>query len=177
MGIGETLRWALSYIVMRAAGDQAKTACGNPQLCAGIEVGIEGGTHTVGQLMLERVKARQQIGEYTEVSNEEEESGGVAACRNKIIIETVGTEEESAEILEAMQEMEVKLGRGYLVEVDDGVDGTLRSLGAREFLTPNAEPSGTTIVDAHDGFNELSQLEMLWTVRHCGVAGARFAFN
>ena len=34
VGIGETLRWALAKLVMRAAGDQAKTACGNLQLCA-----------------------------------------------------------------------------------------------------------------------------------------------
>ena len=48
MGIGETLRRALAKLVMRAAGEQAKTACGNLQLCAGLEAGIEGATHTVG---------------------------------------------------------------------------------------------------------------------------------
>ena len=37
MGIGETLRRALYKLVMRAAGDQAKTVCGNLQLCAGLE--------------------------------------------------------------------------------------------------------------------------------------------
>ena len=40
-----------------------------------------------------------------------------------------------------------------------------------------AEPSGTTLVDARNGFNELSRLAMLWTVRHCWPAGAIFAFN
>ena len=48
MGIGETLRRTLAKLVMRASGDQAKTACGNPELCAGLEVGIEGATHAVG---------------------------------------------------------------------------------------------------------------------------------
>ena len=38
--IGETLRQALAKLVMRAAGDQAKTVCGNIQLCAGLEAGI-----------------------------------------------------------------------------------------------------------------------------------------
>ena len=42
MGIGETLHRALDKLVMRAASDQAKTACGNLQLCAGLEAGIEG---------------------------------------------------------------------------------------------------------------------------------------
>ena len=46
--IGETLRRALAKLVMRAAGDQSKTACGNLQLCAGIKAGIEGAIHAVG---------------------------------------------------------------------------------------------------------------------------------
>ena len=56
--IGETLRRALTKLVMRAAGDQAKTACGNLQLCAGIKAGIEGATHAIGQRRVERVRAR-----------------------------------------------------------------------------------------------------------------------
>ena len=47
---------ALAKLVMRAAGDQAKTARGNIQLCAGFEAGIEGATHTVGQQRLERAR-------------------------------------------------------------------------------------------------------------------------
>ena len=57
VGIGETLRRTLAKLVMRAAGDQAKTACGNLQLCAGLEAGIEGDTHTLGQRRVERVLA------------------------------------------------------------------------------------------------------------------------
>ena len=57
--IGETLRRALAKLVMRAEVDEAKTACGNVQLCAGIEVGKEGDTHAVGQRRLERVRARR----------------------------------------------------------------------------------------------------------------------
>ena len=48
VGIGETLCQALAKLVMRVAGDQANTACGNIQLCAGLEAGIEGATHAVG---------------------------------------------------------------------------------------------------------------------------------
>ena len=43
---------------MRSAGDQAKTACGNLQLSAGLESGIEGATHAVGQRILDRVRVR-----------------------------------------------------------------------------------------------------------------------
>ena len=59
MGIGKTLRRALAKLVMRAAGDQAKTACGNLQLCAGLEAGIEGATHAVGQRRMVRVRERR----------------------------------------------------------------------------------------------------------------------
>ena len=34
------------------------------------------------------------------------------------------------------------------------------------FLTQDAEPIGKTLVTAYNGFDELSLLEMLWTVRH-----------
>ena len=43
VGIGETLRGSLAKLVMRAAGEQANTACENLQLYAGLETGIEGG--------------------------------------------------------------------------------------------------------------------------------------
>ena len=52
VGIGETLHRALAKLVTRAAVDQAKKACGNLQLCAGLEAGIEGATHAVGQRRL-----------------------------------------------------------------------------------------------------------------------------
>ena len=46
--IGGTLHQDLAKLVMRAAGDQAKTACGNLHLCAGLKANIEGATHAVG---------------------------------------------------------------------------------------------------------------------------------
>ena len=54
IGIGETLRRAITRLFMRAVGDQAKTACGSLQLCAGIEDDIEGATNTVAQTQQER---------------------------------------------------------------------------------------------------------------------------
>ena len=56
VGIGETLRQALDKLVMRADGDQMKTACANLQLCAGLGAGIEEATHAKGQRSLERVR-------------------------------------------------------------------------------------------------------------------------
>ena len=66
VGIEETLCQALAKLIMRSAGDQAKTACGNLQLCAGLEAGIEGATHAVGQRRLDWVKWRRREEEEVE---------------------------------------------------------------------------------------------------------------
>ena len=58
VGIGGTLHRYLAKLVMRASGNQAKMACANFQLCIGLEVGIEGATHTVVQRRIERVRAQ-----------------------------------------------------------------------------------------------------------------------
>ena len=55
--------------------------------------------------------------------------------------------------------------------------GTQRALVALEFLNQDADPSGTTLVDSCNEFNELSRLAMLWTVCHRCPEGARFVFN
>ena len=60
MGIGETLCRALEKLIMRSAGDQAKKACGNLHLCAGLEAGIEGATHIVGQRQRDRAVQRKR---------------------------------------------------------------------------------------------------------------------
>ena len=54
---------------------------------------------------------------------------------------------------------------------------TPRALGATGFLTQEAEPIRTIIVDACNRFNKLSYLEIIWTAHHCWLARARFEFN
>ena len=108
-------------------------------------------------------------------SEEEEERRRATRLLNNLTIETAGTEEEAAEHLDAALGMEVEeTGES---EGEEGGDGTQRALGALEFITQDAEPSGTTLVGSCNGFNDLIHLVMLWTVRHRWPAGARFAFN
>ena len=90
-------------------------------------------------------------------------------------METEGTEEQAAGILESALGIDVDIeeeGEGE----EDGEE-TLRALRAIEFLTQDTDPSGTMIFDARNRFSDLSHLEMLWTVRHCWLAGASFTFN
>ena len=51
------------------------------------------------------------------------------------------------------------------------------ALVATGFLTQEANLIDTTIVDSRNGFNELSLLEMLWTVQPFWSAEERFVFN
>ena len=98
---------------------------------------------------------------------------GVDRALNNLNIETVGTEEEATEQLEAALGMEVEeTGEG-----EEWGDGTLRALEFLEFLAQDSEPSGTTPIDARNRFNKLSRLAMLWTVRNLWPAGERFVLN
>ena len=108
MGIGETLHQALAKRVMRTTGDQAKTACGKLQLCAGLEAGIEGTTQAVGKRRLARVRERRAESDKEEVAGDEEEDrGGISAGLNNLTIETTGTEEEAATGLAVALKMQV----------------------------------------------------------------------
>ena len=91
MGIGDMLRRALDKLVMREAGDQAKTACGNLQLCADLDACVEGATHAVGQPRLDRVRGRWR--EEAAGSSDKEEGGVIVEILNNLNIETAGTEE------------------------------------------------------------------------------------
>ena len=60
IGIRGMLRRYLAKLVMRASGYQAKTACGNLELCTGLESGIEGATHAVVHRRRERAVGRRK---------------------------------------------------------------------------------------------------------------------
>ena len=81
-------------------------------------------------------------------------SGRLDTLLKNLTIDTAVTEEEAVEQLEAALEMEVE----DTVKGKEYIYGTQRALGAPEFLTQDAEPSETTLVDACNGFNELSRL-------------------
>ena len=97
-----------------------------------------------------------------EAEEQEEKSGEVDGLMSNLIIETAVTKEEAAKGLAAALGMEVKVDRES--EGEEGGGRPQQALEPLEFLTQDADPSGTTLVDAHNGFNELSRLAMLWTV-------------
>ena len=78
VGIEETLCQSISKLVMRAAEDQAKKACGSLQLCTGFEAGIEEVAHAVAQRRRERTAPAQE-----ERAADESEYGSTAAEDNE----------------------------------------------------------------------------------------------
>ena len=84
---------------------------------------------------------------------------------------------DGLEVILGMASQEMKVDEDRDREGEDEGGETQQALGALEFLTQEAEPIGSTLLDAHNGFDELSRLAMLWTVQHCWPAGARFVFN
>eukprot|EP00957_Ditylum_brightwellii_P162832 12399607-Ditylum_brightwellii.AAC.1 len=106
VGIGEIIRRMAAKMVIRATGGEAKVACDNIQLCAGLEAGIEGAVHAVrmrraqrqAELAEERRReaAEQERGDG-DGDEEEEEVDGTAPMGTKELIvddETLGEEEE-----------------------------------------------------------------------------------
>ena len=87
---------------------------------------------------------------------------GCPGFLNDLNKEMAGTEDEVAEVFAEALRMEVEEDEGSKGEDECG--GTQRELESLEFLTQEADPSGTTLVDARNGFHELSRLAMLWTV-------------
>ena len=167
---------ALVKLVMREAGYPANTECGNIQLCAGLEAGIEGATHSKGQRRLERVRA-QRIVEEVESSDVQEEIETVVVGMTNLTTETAVTEEEAVKGLVGALQMEIEEEAEVDSEVKDQGDGTQRALGTIEFLTQDGVPSGTTLVDTCNGFKKLSSLAMLWNIRDHWPELARFEFN
>ena len=90
VGIAETLRRSLAKLAMRAVGDQANTVCGNLQLYTGLETGVEGTTHAVGQRQLERARTIRSA-EVAGSPDKEEDSECVDTALTHFRIKIAGT--------------------------------------------------------------------------------------
>ena len=60
---------------------------------------------------------------------------------------------------------------------EEGGEDALWVSTAAGWITQEDLPRVTTLVDACNGFNKMSCLAMVWTVRHHWPLGVRFAFN
>ena len=140
----------------------------------------------------------EELEEGSTVVEDNKIRGGVEAAVEGVreVPEPLGVRQVTGEgdggasnyIIIVMEEMEVGeegiyMGVAADTEDDDavaevgGIGGDLLALEATGILTQDTEPSGTTIIDVHNGFNDLSRLAMRWTVHQHWTAGASFEFK
>ena len=160
LGIGEVWQRLWAKLVLEDAGQQGKLACGSEQLCAGLEAGIEGAIHAVRQRREAKLDAA--LGVATEGGGEVEDGEVVGPSGGSLAGESV--EDEEAVIDEAM---------AAAAQTEQNPFAVMMNRMSEQVETGE----GLTLVDARNGFNELSRLAMLWNIRHLWPKGSRFAFN
>jgi hypothetical protein len=153
VGIGEVYRRLWAKCLLKAIGSQATATCGNHNLCAGLQAGIEGAVHTVCAVFADRslIPAPPQAPPDTQPP------------------------EGEADAPSASQEAAASPPTP-VADADMTMDEILASI-AEDVGLSAAETSAVLLVDATNGFNELGRKAMLWTVRHRWANGARFSFN
>ena len=155
MGIASVWNRAACKLALSSTELNAKAACESKQLCAGLEAGIEGAVHA----MLEQLTADGGM-QFGKEETDAAAPAPPAAPPDDGATEGPDTEFGTAEdwawlfTQPGQEESEAK--------ADDAGEEQAKLL----FL-----------VDAVNGFNNLSRLAMLWTIRHHWPKMARFVFN
>ena len=155
VGIGDVFRRLMAKCVLALAGPHATAACGNLNLCAGLKSGVEGAVHAVRSTW-ETIEFPDPESNTPPDPTATRNDEAAAAPTNP------NPNGPTPDIHEPSDDEHDNLHDGTEIGDDDAAsDG----------------PFGTLLVDARNGFNELSRKAMLWTVRHRWPAGARFSFN
>ncbi|KAI2507264.1 hypothetical protein MHU86_7100 [Fragilaria crotonensis] len=147
VGIGEVYRRLWAKCLLKAIGSQATAACGNFNLCAGLQAGIEGAVHAVRDVFADP-------------------SLIPASPPDSSVADDPLTQAPEAPTTALPP---VPLAAMTLDEAFEAI--------ADDVGLSTAEASAVLLVDATNGFNELGRKAMLWTVRHRWANGARFSFN
>ena len=156
LGIGETI----AKCVLKVYSEDTKVACGSTQLCADLEAGIEGAMHAVAEQAEERDS--MEFGEWEVDDNIWEKEAKDGDVQDSLPMRRAREARATALLTQEGQE--------------DGMVESLEDTAEGESGTPSVDEI-LLLVDATNGFNMLSRLSMLWTVRHRCPKLARFAFN
>ena len=131
VGIGEIYRRLWAKCLLKAIGPQATAACGNLNLCAGLQAGIEGAIHAVRAV-------------FSDPSIILPDSPPASPTHDLPPSPPSPTFPDRSDM-----------------PLDDAIDSFVADAGLS-----NSEASAALLVDAANGFNELSRKAMLWTIRH-----------
>ena len=153
VGIGEVYRRLWAKCLLKAIGSQATAACGNFNLCAGLQAGIEGAVHAVRDVFADPSRIPDQPADPLDPTDPL----------------TQAPDTPPATTAAATPAPPVPLAA---MTLDEAFADIADDLGLS-----SATASAVLLVDATNGFNELGRKAMLWTVRHRWANGARFSFN
>jgi hypothetical protein len=148
VGIGEIYRRLWAKCLLKAIGSQATAACGNHNLCAGLQAGIEGAIHAVRSIFSDPSLLLPKPPNLPHSPTNPPPS----------------TPPLSPPLLTPPNLCDLSM--------DDAISSLSTAAGNHD-----AEATAVLLVDATNGFNELGRKAMLWTVRHRWANGARFSFN
>ncbi|KAI2490762.1 hypothetical protein MHU86_23809 [Fragilaria crotonensis] len=147
VGIGEVYRRLWAKCLLKAIGSQATAACGNFNLCAGLQAGIEGAVHAVRDVFAD-----------------------------PSVIPAPPPDSQAADAPLTQASEDPPAAPPPIPLADMTLDEAFAAI-ADDVGLSSAEASAVLLVDATNGFNELGRKAMLWTVRHRWANGARFSFN
>ncbi|KAI2507267.1 hypothetical protein MHU86_7103 [Fragilaria crotonensis] len=147
VGIGEVYRRLWAKCLLKAIGSQATAACGNYNLCAGLQAGIEGAVHAVRD-----------------------------AFADPFVLPAPPPEPQDPDDPLTQTPEPPPVTPPHVPLANMTLDEAFEAI-ADDVGISSAEASAVLLVDATNGFNELGRKAMLWTVRHRWANGARFSFN
>ena len=147
VGIGEVNRRLRAKCLLKAIGLQATAACGNFNLCASLQAGIEGAVHAVRDV-------------FADTS----------------LIPTPPPDPPDGDDPQTQAFVAPPAAPPPVPLTDLTMDEAFAAL-AEDVGLSSAEASAVLLVDATNGFNELGRKAMLWTVRHRWANGARSSYN
>jgi hypothetical protein len=147
VGIGEVYRRLWAKCLLKAIGSQATAACGNFNLCSGLQAGIEGAINAVRDVFADPSLIPAPPPDPPEAEDPlTQASVAPPAAPPPVPLVSMTLDEAFAAIAD-----------------DEGLS--------------SAEASAVLLVNATNGFNELGRKAMLWTVRHRWANSARLSFN
>jgi hypothetical protein len=157
VGIGEVYRRLWAKCLLKAIGSQATATCGNFNLCAGLQAGIEGAVHAVRDVFADP----SHIPAPPTPEPPDPDDPLTQASDAPAAAPTAATPAPLPPVVPLAHRT-----------MDEAFGDIVADLG----LSTEAA-TAVLLVDATNGSNELGRKSMLWTVRHHWANGARFSFN
>jgi hypothetical protein len=144
----------------------ARDACGNLQLCAGLQAGIEGSLHAVRAIWPEAAGWTHDRGTDEQPTN--------------IFQQLLDGTERELNVATAMQSEDTAIGSDNDEDQSAGGVSEADPLAVESSEYNRYEPNtgfGALLVDASNAFNEICRYLMLYACYYRWNKGSRFAFN